>query len=149
MVCVARVIVMCCSSGVSRVVVSRVVASRTEKDRCARMRLTELRPHGILSRSTAFTPLQPPTLVTNGTAIMTSTAAPTADTVAIGDVAAVFQGDEKTSEALAPVLESLRAMLERSDEKALSTASAAAWIASRDGESILRAPNRVLGRCQG
>ena len=76
---------------------------------------------------------------------MTSTVAP----ATIDDVAAVFQSDEKTSEALAPVLESLRAMLERSDEKALSTASAAAWIASRDGESILRTPNRVLGWFQG
>ena len=83
-------------------------------------------------------------LATKGTAIMTPTAAPTADTAATDDIEAVFEGDEKTSEALVPVLASLKAMLDNSDEKALSIASQAVWIASRDGKSILRAPGWVL-----
>lgn len=63
-----------------------------------------------------------------------STAMATTDTSPIDTIEAVFQADEKTADALTPVLESLEGMLENGDEKSLSCASATVWIASRDGE---------------
>ncbi|KAF8250964.1 ARM repeat-containing protein [Wilcoxina mikolae CBS 423.85] len=67
------------------------------------------------------------------TATMTmSTAMATADTSPVDTFEAIFQADEKTSEALTPVLELLKEMQEEGDEKSLSCASATVWIASRD-----------------
>ncbi|KAF8540611.1 armadillo-type protein [Trichophaea hybrida] len=56
----------------------------------------------------------------------------TAGTSPMDTIEAIFQADEKTSEALVLVLESLREMQEEGNEKSLSCASAIIWIASRD-----------------